>query len=680
MTTEQRKPRRWLPGVPLLPPLVAVVGTILGGWWYMLVVLAVAVPCVQRLWRVGVMAALFAAVVGLQMELHRESCREIEAQHAAADMVELSGTVERCLQHGCILRPGLGQARVVVRGEMMCRPGDELRVWAEPLPERPAGVPGTFDGVAWRRGQGIAAEYALVREVSRCSSWSFYTIRAWGLNVRDDLVRRMMPPGTEDDARRQVLCALVLGARDSAELETLAVFQRGGCMHAFAVSGLHVGLFFVLVVVVLNMLRVRPVVQRPLILLVVGAYVVVTGCAVPAIRAYVMMAVMLGALMLRRRAGLLNTWCFAALLVLAFDPTQLWNAGFLLSFAVYAALCLGLRLCMREEGWFDPDSYIPRRIWTKTEKRLAALDVWLRGIIVVSLSAWLVALPITMIFFHTCTPWSVLTNIAITPILPVVMVAGLLHVALGWIPWVGMLTGAVAVKSAGVLMAVVGWFGDLPGAWLPTVPPAPPNEILVCGTGYGQSFTLLGNPGVVINPGNERTVEMQTQPTIFHAGYQPLAVVLARSSESAVSGAARLLQLLNRAVPMVRSDDVPAAGLTIRGEQGEWTLYPPPADFPRNTMDNVHPIIAWQQDNRRVLYVGNASAELWYHVPEETRRADVVILGRHPVMPINDVDSLRKTGAKHIIILPGTEAEFSDEALAPAKVLRMQERDWLRLP
>ena len=670
--------RRRMLSAPLFLPLVAVAGVILGGYGWYAVAFAFLFSVLLRLHRICVALLLCAVVAFLHVELLRRSEYAIREAAAQNDLLQLEGTVVKTLRNGVILGNGCCSARMVVRGENDMRVGEHVRVLAEPAEERNAALPGMFDAVVWRKGEGIAADFHLVSVEKRSNPMSLYTFRERGLQMREYLAEMLMPPGTEAEPARQVLCALVLGARDRAQEDTLDDFRRGGCLHAFAVSGLHVGLFSAILLGLLRLLRVSPVAARPAVIVGVGLYVLVTGASVPALRAYLLLVVLLGALILRRRCNLLNTWSFAALLVLMLAPNQLFNAGFLLSFAVYASLCMGLRLSMGDTPWFGPDAFIPARLLNRAERAYKNAEFWLRGVVVVSLSAWVAATPITMLCFHTFNTWSVFTNIAITPVLPVVMFCGMLHLALGWIPGLSLLTDWLAVRSAGVLLSVVGLFGDMPSAWLPATFPAAPQEVLIMGSDFGQSFTVLGNPGLVINPGNESGVAFRTHPAVFHAGFTPCAILRTRAAESYRLGANALQKQFPESV-IFSADELDAQGMRYHCPAGCFSFYPAPADYPRRLVDSRAPVILWQAAPEwRVLYLGNAPAEAWYRMPENERRANVVILGRHPIRNIG-VDSLQEIGAELIIQLPGTNNNMQPEHVAPAALLKMNDDDWVRI-
>ncbi|MCQ2371526.1 MAG: ComEC/Rec2 family competence protein [Akkermansia sp.] len=673
-----RAVRRFLAGCPLLPPLAAVACAILaveGGRgvagalvspWALGVAAAVLVAVAFRLWRISAAALLCGAVALLYAGMLAEDGRAMRERAFSRGSLELQGRVVRELERGCIVSPGWNRPDVVVRGDrnrMGFALGDSVRVRGVPTVEERPPVPGMFDPAAWRRGQGIAISLDFVEGENLGHTFSFTDIRRVGLDIRARLLRRMMPPGTEADPRRQVLCAMVLGDKSSAEDETMDVFRKGGCLHVFAVSGLHVGLVFGIFWKLFLALRaVRPKVARPLILLLVGAYVLVTGCAVPAVRAFLMLALMMLGLMLRRRVGMANIWCFAALATLLASPCRLFDAGFLLSFSVYAGICLGVHFCRNDAPLIHPDPYLPRRLWNKRQRRM---DLWernARACVVVSLSAWLVSLPVTVCFFHTVTPYSVLTNIAIAALLLPLMFCGLAFMLLGWVPLLGAAVEWCALQSSAWLIAVVGFFAGLPHAYLAACPPQPADSAMLL-TRFSGACCVLGNPGLLVNCGNDKTASFTVQPALFHSGYRP-AMLLVSGKKASLAGGADTMQREFPGMGVLRYDSLPPGGFSFRTAAGEFSVFPA-VESPNAADSNRAPVVLWQGASRRILYVGDASVDTLLSVPEAERRADTVVIGRHPLQPVMDPELLRATGAKRIILLPNAESPLRERDVAP---------------
>lgn len=650
--------RRRVVAVPMALPLVAVVGSIVGSWGWCLSVLAVAAALAARCRRVAVMALLCALVCGMHTELRQRA--GVRLQVAG----QVTGTVTRVYAHAVQLQPAGICPAVYLRGVEGAAVGDVLRVSTAPeAPLEQPPVRGMFDAAAWRRGQGIGAGFraAAVQHLGHPLSWA--ALRGAGLDMRARLAARLMPPGRDGDARRQVLCAMVLGAREQAAEDTLGLFRRGGCLHAFAVSGLHVGVILLFGHMLCRLLHVRPVVARPLLLLLVGAYVWMTGCAVSALRAYVMFAAVVLGVSLRRRLSAANIWCAAACFFLLLQPWLLYDTGFRLSFAVYAAICAGVRFCLRTDSpWFGPDAYIPFRILTPWELRVKGAETALRGVVLVSLCAWFVSLPLIAHDFHTVTPWSFLTNIALALPLMAAMGAGMLLLLCSGIPYLGGLAAAAADGAAGVLLAVVGFFAGLPGAYLPAALPAPADGIAIVPLGYGESACVLGNPGLLVACGHENEARFTAVPALFHGGWQPAAMLHTprRSGGETVARAAwPKLRMIDGSRPAVCTTAA-----------GRYTIYPAPPELPSTPAENRLPVVLWEQGNKkRVLWVGDASAATVATIPPAERRADVLILGANPTLPFDDAEDIAAFGARELRLLPSAErrrASLEEERMQDA--------------
>ncbi|MDO5472013.1 MAG: ComEC/Rec2 family competence protein [Akkermansia sp.] len=645
--------RRLCVASPLFLPLVGVVGCLLGGQWWAISVGAVVAAHLLKLHRILLCVLLCAAIAFLHRDVQQRNAMLLQQQLAAADHVELVGTVERLLGSGCILNTGFNGVRVALRGYTPWTTGDRVKVVAvEKESTDGVLVPGMFDTGEWMRSQGLAANLQLIRGEYLDRPFSGLALLGYAESVRRTFIEHLMPEGTENDPRRQVLCALVLGDKSRSEYSTLNIFKRGGCLHAFAVSGLHVGIIAGFLYALAYYLRLSPRSRTVVVLVATALYVMVTGLAVPALRAYLMMALALLGLELRRKVSLLNIWSLAALIILLISPWQLYNAGFVLSFAVYAAIGLGVKVCMKESPWFAPDEYLPLRFYKRRHDWLRRFDAGLRASVLVSLSAWLISAPVTVAFFHTITPWSVLTNLAISPLLPPVMGCGLLTVFFGRLPWVGDVLTSISLHLSSVLISVVSFFGSLPHAYLPVVERSGETSGMVCHLGFQASFVVLGNPGMVIDCGREATARFRTEPALFFGGYRPAILVVNGRSLDSCGG----VDILRESWPDVQVVD--AADLQhvqhFQTSAGRFSVYPAPVDIAAQPAENTAPVVVWQSGGRVLLYIGHAASLTLQQVPDELlAMTDVVIVGHNAAHPVELSSLIKKMRGKDCVLLPG---------------------------
>lgn len=657
--------RRGLLANPLFLPLICVVAVLAGGLYGTIAVVAVIVAAACRCYRIAICCLLCATVAMLHQLQHRDKLAEYVADADYINYTERSGTVERSLANGCVFRDDVRGVRLVLRGDNThWRAGDRLKVRFELMPATAAPIKGMFSSEDWLRGQGIAATAYCVDVQYLGHPFSMAAIRGFADDARAYLARKLIPFDHTDDAAAQVLCAMVLGDKSHSEPETVEVFKRGGCLHIFAVSGLHVGIIAGIFYFILSRVSIRPRLKTLLIISLTGIYVLMTGLAVPALRAFLMLTCILLGRSLKRPISMLNIWSAVALGILLFAPWQLYNVGFLLSFSVYAAIVLGVGYCMKSGAWLQPDAFLPRRIYNKRERLLVKTDFWLRGLIIMSLSAWLASVPITAVCFHTCNIYGVLTNIVITPLLLPTMGAGLLCMVTAQIPYLGTMMHSLALYCSGILLSIVSFFASLPGAYTATSVPPSADTVMACDVGYGNAVCLLGNPGMMINCGNEKAAVFFTQPALFHSGMTPSMLLLTQRRASLSGG----VQHICSAVPGIQvmwADELGSGIKEYTTEAGRYVIVPPSDELSRSPVENQTPIVYWQGNGRSALFVGNASLHTFERLPAELLQVDMVICGYNSALPITPRLIVERIPDASLILLPDaaifTSADLPDK-------------------
>ncbi|MFI3242820.1 MAG: ComEC/Rec2 family competence protein [Akkermansia sp.] len=646
----------WVRRTPLALPLLGLIGVLaplLGAslWMVTWAGISLLIALMLREWRVA-LATLLVAAVGF-FHLHG-SLRSEDAARAALlsqSGVELQGTIVRESTFSRLLKIKGSPARVELRGQHLCGGlGSEIALRGVVREITEDYLPGCFDRAAWLRSQGVVAQVDVLEMRVLEPSWNWWRVCALSEHYRAKLSRIFMPDGTESDARRQVLCALLLGERSLAAPETLQVFQWSGALHAFAVSGLHVGLIAGMLWFVLSRLRVPPHGVLICVLILLAGYVFLTGMAVPSQRAYGMIALFIMGRLLRRQVFVGNLIAAVALVILLLDPRQLVQAGFLLSFIVYMGIGIGIYWARDDEAWFGPDPYIPRLIYTSWERGLVSMEFSMRSILIVAVSASLVSLPLTAYFFSSFSQYGTLTNICITPILPIVMGLGLLMLLCSWVPLLSGVSSYLALQSSGLLLAVCSFFAGLPSALVATVPPSQAHDYSVIGLPYGQQAVLLGNPAVLIHQVNASTAQWTLCPAIKGAGFQVKLII-----EPARSTAAASSQWMKGIWPDVQLYPCRATEVVQEYQIGENTIrvYPAPCLMKRPLADDKLPIIHWHSPKGSLLYIGNASAATYDYWKSRgvSLRAHAAILGHNRKQPFLDEEELRSIGVKQVIKL-----------------------------
>lgn len=213
--------------------------------------------------------------------------------------------------------------------------GDFVRVKGRPgLIPLPANR-GEFDQRLRARYQGVHVQlycpgpWSLLREPSR-GVVLYHTVVNPVRRYLAGSIDARFPPGRE----AQFVKGMILGEQELLPETLNEAFRRTGTAHVIAVSGLHVALLALAVNLVLQRLKVtRPGkwIAFGVFVLVLSAYSFVTGNAPSIKRAAIMSAVMIGGGVLGRRTFAVNSLAVSDLLILLFDPFDLFNAGFLMT-------------------------------------------------------------------------------------------------------------------------------------------------------------------------------------------------------------------------------------------------------------------------------------------------------------------------------------------------------------
>jgi competence protein ComEC len=197
-------------------------------------------------------------------------------------------------------------------------------------------------------------------------------------------------------------------------------------------------------------------------------YLVLSGGNVATQRAFVMAAVMLGAVLLDRRALSLRSVALAAMVILLWRPEALLSAGFQMSFAATVALVAVFQSLRRRRA--QRLAVAPRG---EARRRLPRWLTGLGGIALCSLVAGLATAPVAAAHFHRMADYGLLANLLSMPLMGTVVMPGAVIAAALW-P-VGLEGPGLWMMEMGTrwILGVADWVGALEGAVRPVqAPPA----------------------------------------------------------------------------------------------------------------------------------------------------------------------------------------------------------------
>ena len=363
--------------------------------------------------------------------------------------------------------------------------------------------PGAFDYVAYlaRRDvywTALVPSKGSVRVLpGECGSlW-----RGWVFRLRTaalDSIERLYP---DNDYASAMLEAVLIGESSNLERVWTEDFRRSGTYHALVISGIHVS---VLAGVLLALLHFAPISKNSAWAMTAAAawlYALVSGFTMPVARAAAGFTLYLVARIVFRRVRPLNLLSAIAIGLLAWDPPQLFEASFQLSFlsvaaiAAFAAPLLESTITPLARGLHDInatsiDPHIaPRAAQLRVELRLVAetillctrmperfanraLALAMQGVFfAVELAALSVSVQIGLAlpmaeYFHRISFTGLSANLLIVPLMNLVVPVGFLALFTGW-HWAASLADLLLRWSA----SVASWHAALEPSWRVPNPP-----------------------------------------------------------------------------------------------------------------------------------------------------------------------------------------------------------------
>lgn len=436
---------------PLLPfTFCFILGLVLGGWctlswiWFAALVL---VAVLLRRWPVAQTAMLDGCFLVLGMVLMGRAERSMGEPLGGEVTVEAVVASEaadkpKTLAFDLLLaHDGRKLLCYVAKDERAARlkPGDGLLVRLRPL--APDSGSQRFDRYLHTHGycdRCYAGRYDWQpRQVSLSGLSVVQRSRLWFLRQRHGLLERYRQYGF-DDEQYAVLAAMTLGDRSALSKELRDVYSTTGAYHVLALSGLHLGIIYMLLSFFTLGRRLRFLTQL-LTIVALWAFAFLVGLSPSVVRSATMISVYALLSLSARQRMSVNALCFTAIVMLAFSPFSLFDVGFQMSYLAVFSILLWLPLLM---GVF-PAPLLQRHGWLR----------WVWGVAAVSIAAQLGVAPLIAYYFGRFSTYFLLTNFIVVPaatcILYGMLLVLLLPVAAPLLAWlVGALNGVLTAMAA----------------------------------------------------------------------------------------------------------------------------------------------------------------------------------------------------------------------------------------
>jgi ComEC/Rec2-related protein len=396
-----------------------------------------------------------------QLKLSRRRDLESERSLAQVHVTEIQG-------HGN-WQPAAGEIIVSTPGDLATNffGGQSVEIKGVIGRPPPPLAEGLFDDRAWLETRGIF--YELKTQSANDWKWREPVLTGPPATARFlDWSQRNLAFGLPEDETLRLLWAMTLGWRTAFTGDVGDPFLRAGTMHLFAIDGLRIALISGMLVTLLRVVRVSRAWCGAIAIPAIWFYTAATGWESSAIRASVMMTVVLVGWALKRPSDLLNSLAAAAFLILLWEPRQLFEASFQLSFFVMLTIGLLLpKLNDLTDRLLKYDPLVPEELIPAWQRALTQTLRILGRYLSLSLAAWIGSIPLSALYFNLFSPVSPLANLIAVPLGTFALMANLGALICGaWLPWAAAVFNNAAWFFMVAMSAVSEWFTEIPGAYI----------------------------------------------------------------------------------------------------------------------------------------------------------------------------------------------------------------------
>lgn len=291
-------------------------------------------------------------------------------------------------------------------------PGDRLTVICALSPFKGAIYPGGLNMRQHAYFEGISAQGRVKKiiDVQVSPTWS---ITQYVRHVRHHLTHSIVKAlGNQTGS---IAAALITGDRSFITPQTRQDFVDAGIAHILAISGLHLSIIAGFVFFVIRgSLALSPYLAEnfPIkkiaavwVVILTFLYLLISGAGYPVQRAFCMIMLAMGAILVGRQGMSMRLLAFAALVILLMTPESLISASFQLSFAAVTAL-----IAFYETGWRALE------IWSRYGHWLQRAIAYGVGVLCSTLIATLATTPFTIAFFNRFTLQAIVGNMLSIPL------------------------------------------------------------------------------------------------------------------------------------------------------------------------------------------------------------------------------------------------------------------------
>lgn len=317
-------------------------------------------------------------------------------------------------------------------------PGSQISFKTKLFPISTNNNPGEFNYKKFMLQKGIRVQ-AFINKGVVIIPHKDHSLKTLALNLRAKLLEKYAAYSIADQ-EFAVLAALTLGEKSYLSSDTRISFSSSGAMHVLAVSGLHVGIIFMVINALLKPLKYSKntgLIKILITLSLLWVYAFITGLSPSVLRACTMFSFVSVGENINRRTNIYNALAVSAFVLMLINPNIILEVGFQLS---YAAVISIVFFQPKITSIFNVENRFFKYLW---------------DLLAVSVAAQIGTFPISLFYFHQFPVYFWISNFLVIPAAAILLYGAVLFFASSFIPLIPnvlayLLTAILKLTNSGV--------------------------------------------------------------------------------------------------------------------------------------------------------------------------------------------------------------------------------------
>ncbi|MFH1884364.1 MAG: ComEC/Rec2 family competence protein, partial [Planctomycetota bacterium] len=253
--------------------------------------------------------------------------------------------------------------------------------------------------------------------------------------MRQSAAQALLGNVSPEEPSRGLLKALLLGYRGNIDSITYRAFRKTGLLHFISLSGMHLGILIGIVWWLCKTAGLMKPARAVICIVAIGIFLLIVPPRAPILRAAIICCIFCISFFFRRHSNRLNTLSLAAIILLLIRPTQLFEAGWQLSFGTV----LGILLFTERIEFFIYEK-VTDRFRSRVSQMgkpffltIARPGKYLLRLFSMGLAAWLGGAGILLYHFYTINPLTSIWTVVAFPFIALILTIGYLKIILSFL-------------------------------------------------------------------------------------------------------------------------------------------------------------------------------------------------------------------------------------------------------